>query len=187
MEVENEAVGGAAVADREGYVHPCLLLGESEGAVQGMLRDHGTVGEGDQGVAQLALVVGGPGGYQEDLVGNTLGEVARDNEVGAGDDVADLNRHADEAEGVEDTDITVLSVMGGEGGGGDQHLIPHLRGGHLDTARDRGVEGQELGDAGLLGIEHADGGEVVGVLALACHQGGTHGEAVGLTHLGVVD
>ena len=52
MEVEDHGIRLAAVAHREGHGDPCLLLGQGEGAVQGMLGDDGAVGEGQDGVAK---------------------------------------------------------------------------------------------------------------------------------------
>ena len=105
----------------------------------------------------------------------------------AGDHGAQIDSHAKETVCIENTDISVLSVVGGKGSGGNENLIPHLRGGHLYTALDRGIEGQELGDAGLLIVENTDGGEVVLMLTLTGYQGGAKIQAIALTHLGIVD
>ena len=187
VKVEDDGISLTAVAERQSHGDVDLLAGQSEGAVQGMLGDDGSVDQGEDRVAKLTLLVGGLGGHQQHLVSNPLREMTRQNGVRAGDDVADVDRHANEAEGIEDADVAFTAVMSGEGGGGDEGLLPHLGGGHLHATHDRGIKGQKLGDTDLPLVVNTDGGKVFGMLTLSRHQGRAHGKAVHLAHLGVVD
>ena len=182
-EVQDHAVGTAVVTDRHSHGGVCT----GEGAIQGMHGQNGTGGEGDDGVTQSAVCIGVLGGNEQDLILCALCKVTGGDGIRTFDEASDADGHAEQTEGVEHADVTVLTVMSTEGRGGDEGLITDLSSGDLDATLYGYVEGQELGDAHLLVVVDADGGEVILVLTLTGHQGGANEQAVDLTHLCVVD
>ena len=143
--------------------------------------------QGDQHVGQLSLLVGGLRGHQQNLIRNPFGKVAGHDGVGAGDDVANVDGHAQQTEGIEHPHITVGSLVSRKGCGRDEGILPHPGGGHLHASLNRRIKGQKLGGTGILIVEHANGGEILGMLTLTCNQGGRCIQTVGLPHLGIVD
>ena len=187
IEVQDHGISPAVVAGGDGHGDILNLLGLGKGAIQGMLRDQSTGGQGDQHVVKLALLIGGLGGDEQDLILHALGEMTRYDGVRAGNDATDGDGHAEQSEGIEHADVTTVAVIGGKGSGGDESLLANLSGGHLHATLHRGIKGQELGDADLLVIINADGGVVAGILTLTGNQSRADGKTVGLTQLGVVD